>query len=64
MLFRSLVVLTKIDKLKRSERRRSIERALSTLEIDESQLLPFSSKTGEGREDLLDALGGLVHAEA
>ena len=59
----TLVVLTKIDKLKRSERQRSIERALGALDIDESQLLPFSSKTGEGRDDLLDALEGLVHEE-
>lgn len=60
----ALVVLTKIDKLKRSERQRSIKRAVSTLEIDESQLLPFSSKTGEGRDELLAALEGLVHEEA
>lgn len=59
----TLVVLTKIDKLKRSERAKSIKRALTTLEIDESQLLPFSSKTGEGRDDLLEALEGLVREE-
>jgi GTP-binding protein len=58
----TLVVLTKTDKLKREERRRSIARALEALELDESQLLPFSSKTGEGREELLDALGELVSA--
>jgi GTP-binding protein len=56
----TLVVLTKIDKLKRSERRASIQRALESLELDESQLVPFSSKTGEGRDELLDALGSLV----
>ena len=56
----TLVVLTKIDKLKRSERARSIRRALEVLELDESQLLPFSSKTGEGREELLDALEEIV----
>ena len=60
----TLVVLTKIDKLKRSERQNSIKRALETLEIDESQLLPFSSKTGEGRDELLGALEGLVREEA
>jgi len=31
--------------------------------VDESQLLPFSSKTGEGRELLLEALGELVGVE-
>ena len=60
----ALVVLTKIDKLKRSERQKSTKRALETLEIDEAQLLPFSSKTAEGRDDLLAALEGLVHEEA
>jgi GTP-binding protein len=56
----TLVVLTKIDKLKRSERARSIRRAVDTLGLDESQLLPFSSKTGEGREELLDAVEEIV----
>ena len=56
----TLVVLTKIDKLKRSERARSIRPALEVLELDESQLLPFSSKTGEGRDELLDALEEIV----
>ena len=56
----TLIVLTKIDKLKQSERKKSIQRALTTLELDESQLLPFSSKTGEGREELLEALEDIV----
>ncbi len=56
----ALVVLTKADKLKRGERNAAIRRTLDTLEIDESQLLPFSSKTGEGREELLDALDDLL----
>lgn len=56
----TLVVLTKIDKLKRNERTASIRRALESLELDDSQLVPFSSKTGEGRDDLLDALESLV----
>jgi len=53
-------VLTKIDKLKRSERGASVARALETLELDESQLVPFSSKTGEGRDDLLAALTDIL----
>lgn len=59
----TLVVLTKVDKLKRSERARAIRRAIETLEIDESQLLPFSSATGEGRQELLDALEDIVRGE-
>ena len=56
----TLIVLTKVDKLKRSERAASVRRALDTLELDESQLLSFSSKTGEGRDELLEALEEIV----
>lgn len=56
----ALVVLTKIDKVKRSQRRKSIDRALEALDLEENQLVPFSSKTGEGREELLEALSELV----
>jgi GTP-binding protein len=58
----TLVVLTKMDKLKRSERALSVARAQESLGLDESQILPFSSKTGEGREALLDALDDLISA--
>lgn len=59
----TLVVLTKVDKLKRSERKQAIERAMAALGVEEAQLLPFSSKTGEGREKLLAALGELIEEE-
>ena len=56
----ALVILTKMDKLKWSERKKAIKRALEALELDEDQVLPFSSKTGEGRDDLLRALESLL----
>ncbi len=56
----ALVVLTKIDKVKRGARRATIERAMKALGVEEGQLVPFSSKTGEGREVLLDALSELI----
>lgn len=56
----TLVVLTKIDKLKRSERQGSFQRAQESLGLEEAQILPFSSKTGEGRDALLEALEELV----
>lgn len=59
----TLVVLTKVDKLKRGERVRAVRRAMEMLGLDEEQLLPFSSKTGEGREQLLEALEDLVGPE-
>jgi len=56
----TLVVLTKMDKLKRSERPAAVAGAQDSLGLDESQILPFSSKTGEGREALLEALEDLI----
>lgn len=56
----ALIVLTKMDKLKRSQRDTAVARALRDLEVDADQLVPFSSHTGEGREELLDALDELV----
>ena len=59
----TLVVLTKMDKLKKVQRARAGTRAMDDLGLDEEQLLAFSAKTGEGREDLLSALESLVGAE-
>ena len=58
----ALVVLTKVDKLKRSERKQQVESIAGTLELDMEQIVPFSAKTGEGREALLDALEALLSA--
>lgn len=60
----TLIVLTKTDKLKRTERQKSLARALEALQVEESQLLSFSSKTGEGRDTLLSALGDLIDGGA
>jgi len=59
----SIVVLTKMDKLKRSQREAALARALTELALDEEQMVPFSAKTGEGREALLDALDALLDDE-
>jgi GTP-binding protein len=59
----TLVVLTKMDKLKATQREKAIRRTCEGLSIGEDQILPFSSKTGEGRDTLLEALDELV-AEA
>ncbi len=56
----TLVVLTKVDKLKKLERETSWARAMEALGMDESQMIPFSAKTGEGREALLAALTDLL----
>ena len=56
----TLVVLTKMDKLKRMERERTVARAVQLLGVEPEQLLGFSSKTGEGRQELLAALDDLL----
>jgi len=58
----TLVVLTKMDKLKRSQRKGHIQKATEALGIDEEQVVPFSSKTGEGKDALLGALKHLLKA--
>jgi GTP-binding protein len=56
----TLVVLTKMDKLKHRARKEAVATALERLNIDGDQLLSCSSKTGEGREELLAALDDLI----
>ena len=56
----AMVVLTKMDKVKQSDRKRAVARALAALALEEDQLVPFSSRTGEGREALLAALDDLL----
>ncbi len=49
----TLLVATKIDKLKRSERKRNLARIQSALELpEEAWIIPFSTVTGEGKKEL------------
>ncbi len=56
----TLVVLTKIDKLKKQQRVASIQTATERLGVDPDQVVPVSSRTGEGREVLLGTLATLL----
>ncbi len=56
----ALIVLTKMDRVPKGKRERTLQEASRTLGLDPEQLLPFSSVTGEGKEDLLDALEALL----
>jgi GTP-binding protein len=56
----TLVVLTKIDKLSSTNRAKQLPALAEALQVDPEQLLPFSSKTGEGREDLLESIEALL----
>lgn len=52
----SLVVATKVDKLKRQERQRNLERLRREFALPAGQPIPFSSVTGEGKEAIWDRL--------
>ena len=56
----ALVVLTKMDRVSHSKREKTVQVAAKELGLDPEQLLPFSSKTGEGRDSLLAALDELL----
>ena len=55
----TLIVLTKVDKLRSAERAARIGALQQALELDEDQVLVFSSRTGEGRDELAAALVAL-----
>ncbi len=56
----TLFVLTKIDKLKSSARTRQVERVTEELSVEPEQVLCFSARTGEGRDELVSALEELL----
>jgi GTP-binding protein len=56
----SVIVLTKLDKLSKEKGKRQVTELTRTMRLDPDQVIPFSSKTGEGKELLLDAVSALV----
>ena len=56
----TLVILTKMDRVPKGKREKTLDTAAKDLGLDPEQLLPFSSKTGEGRDSLLTALDDLL----
>lgn len=56
----TLIVATKIDKLKRAERAARIPKLAEELDVPEAQVIPFSAETGEGRDELAEALVELI----
>lgn len=59
----TVVVLTKVDKLNRSRREKAVPALIEGLGLDPEQVVPFSAVTGEGRDLLLEAIGGLLGKE-
>ena len=56
----TLVAITKVDKLKRSERLPRVRTILGGLKVPEDQYALTSAKTGEGIDDLRDAIFGFA----
>lgn len=56
----TIVVLTKIDKLTPAECSRRIANVARELGLDDDQVIPFSAVTGEGRNDLAEAIEALL----
>jgi GTP-binding protein len=55
-----IVVVTKVDKLRRQDVPERVRRLARALSLDEEQMVPFSSVTGEGRDELAAAIVALV----
>ena len=56
----TIVVATKVDKLSKAERNRTLAALAARLGIEDEQLIPFSARTGEGRDDLAQAVVSLL----
>jgi GTP-binding protein len=60
----TLFALTKIDKLTPTQRARRVAALTDELEAAPDQVIPFSAVTGEGRDDLAEAVVALVQQPA
>jgi GTP-binding protein len=56
----TIVIATKIDKLPRAERSSRVEALALEAGVELEQVIPFSSVTGEGRDELAEALVRLL----
>jgi GTP-binding protein len=56
----TIVVATKVDKLSRSEREPTLAALAAQLGVEDEQLIPFSARTREGRDDLAQAVVSLL----
>jgi len=58
----TIIALTKVDKLPRAEAIDRVETIRNGLGLEPDQTIPFSSSTGEGRDELAEAMMGLLDA--
>jgi GTP-binding protein len=56
----AIVAVTKVDKLAKPRVRERLHALAVELELDEDQMIPFSAVTGEGRDDLAEAVVALL----
>jgi GTP-binding protein len=56
----TIVIATKMDKLKTAERAPRIAALAREAGIDIDQIIPFSAVTGDGRDELAEAIVGLI----
>ena len=56
----TVVVLTKIDKIGRRTLEDRVRDITETLSLSKEQTIPFSATSGEGRDELADAVAGLL----
>jgi GTP-binding protein len=56
----TIVVLTKIDKLRPRELPERVRELATELQLDEEQMIPFSATTNAGRDELAEAVVSLV----
>ena len=56
----TIVVATKIDKLKRADRASRVEALAREAGVDVEQIIPFSAVDGDGRDELAEAIVALV----
>jgi GTP-binding protein len=56
----TLIVVTKVDKLSARAASVRIRELAETLHLDETQMIPFSAVTGQGRHELAEAIMELV----
>ena len=62
--YEPVVVITKMDKLKRSERAKALKEIREKLGASkECMLIPFSSETKDGRTEFLDLVEKILQTE-
>lgn len=59
----TMVAITKTDKLTKSQVAPRVSEIVAAVGLDEEQVIPFSAVTGEGRDDLAEAVLALIASE-